>query len=134
MTSQSSRERVKKKKKSLRGYLTLEAAMVFPIVFALVIMLLYLTFYLYDRCRMTQDLYTAAYRVSIQRGKGSRDNEGVDTSGYFMLNGCTAEVSGGREGWNLSGSMKARKTDPPFSFRRYRRVMAIAQEALSGKH
>ena len=81
MTSQSSRERVKKKKKSLRGYLTLEAAMVFPIVFALVIMLLYLTFYLYDRCRMTQDLYTAAYRVSIQRGKGSRDNEGVDTSG-----------------------------------------------------
>ena len=154
MTSQSSRERVKKKKKSLRGYLTLEAAMVFPIVFALVIMLLYLTFYLYDRCRMTQDLYTAAYRVSIQRGKGSRENEGVDTSGYFMLNGCAAEVSGGREavatasgvmapalmtgtdaeGWNLSVSMKARKTDPPFSFRRYRRVMAIAQEALSGKH
>ena len=71
-----------------------------------------------------------------------------------MLNGCAAEVSGGREavatasgvmapalmtgtdaeGWNLSVSMKARKTDPPFSFRRYRRVMAIAQEALSGKH
>ena len=128
--------------------------MVFPIVFALVIMLLYLTFYLYDRCRMTQDLYTAAYRVSIQRGKGTQENADVDTSGYFMLNSCGAEVRGGREAvatasgsmtpalmtgtdtgsWSLSVSMKARKTDPPFSFRRYRRVMAIAQGALSGKH
>ena len=153
MTSLSRRESGKKEKKSLRGYLTLEAAMVLPVVFALVIMLLYLTFYLYDRCRMTQDLYTAAYRVSIQRGKGTHEKEGVDTSGYFMLNGCGSEVSEGREAvatasgvmapalmtgtdtesWNLTVSMKARKTDPPFSFRRYRRVMAIAQEALSGK-
>ena len=143
----------KERRGVLKGYLTLEAAMVFPMVFALVIMLLYATFFLYDKCRMTQDLYTAAYRQSIARN-GKAGDPGIDTSGYFMLNGCTAEVSGGREavatasgvmapalmtgtdaeGWNLSVSMKARKTDPPFSFRRYRRVMAIAQEALSGKH
>ena len=57
--------------KGIRGYMTLEAAMVFPAAFALVIMLLYVTFFLYDKCRMTQDLYTAAYRQSIVRGEAA---------------------------------------------------------------
>ena len=149
----------------LAGYMTAEAAMIVPAVFALIIMLLYLMFFLYDRCVMTQDLYMAAYRVSIQRGEKKAQSEAQsgnpDTSGYFMLSGCSAGVSGGREirafaegsmvpaimmgisgdgesgqgtagqssTWTLSVSMKARKTDPPFSFRRFRRVMAIARTA-----
>ena len=133
------------------GYMTAEAAMIVPAVFALIIMLLYLTFFMYDRCVMTQDLYTAAYRVSIQRGNASSQTGDLDTSGYFMLNGCSAGVSGGKEvrafsegsmapaivtgvqeggdTWKLSVSMKARKTDPPFSFRRFRRILAIARLA-----
>ncbi len=71
-------------KKELEGYMTLEAAMIFPAVFALVIMLLYATFFLYDKCRMTQDLYTAAYRQSIVRGKSAPDIK-IDTSDFFML-------------------------------------------------
>lgn len=138
-------------KDGLAGYMTAEAAMIVPAVFALIIMLLYLTFFMYDRCVMTQDLYTAAYRVSIQRGDHSPETGDLDTSGYFMLNGCSAGVNGGKEvlahaegsmapaivtgvqeggsTWNLSVSMKARKTDPPFSFRRFRRVLAIARLA-----
>ena len=122
-------------KKELEGYMTLEAAMVFPAVFALVIMLLYATFFLYDKCRMTQDLYTAA-----------------ETSGYFMLSSCSAETGGGSEItasakgemdpalltgtgegepiWELKVTMRARKTDPPQSFRRFRRASAIAQQVL----
>ena len=131
--------------------MTLEAAMVFPAAFALVIMLLYVTFFLYDKCRMTQDLYTAAYRQSIVRGEAAPDTS-IDTSGFFMLGNCSAQVGGGseisasasgdmapalltgaEEGqsiWNLTVTMKARKTDPPRSFRRFRRVMAIAGQVL----
>lgn len=131
--------------------MTLEAAMVFPAAFALVIMLLYVTFFLYDKCRMTQDLYTAAYRQSIVRGEAAPDTS-IDTSGFFMLGNCSAQVGGGseisasasgdmapalltgaEEGqsiWNLTVTMKARKTDPPRSFRRFRRVMAVAGQVL----
>lgn len=143
-------------RRSLGGYMTLEAAMVFPAVFALIIMLLYATFYLYDKCRMTQDLYTAAYRQSIARNANAGGPE-IDTSGYFMLLSCEAGVSGGgvrasaagsmapalltgtgEEGtgegsgvWEIKVTMEARKTDPPQSFRRYRRIAAIARQALS---
>ena len=82
------------RQKGLNGYMTLEGAMVFPAVFALVIMLLYATFFLYDKCRMTEDLYTAAYRQSIDRS-GKADGGKIDISGYFMLNSCEAGVSGG---------------------------------------
>lgn len=137
--------------RELKGFMTVEAAMVFPAVFALVIMLLYVTFFLYDKCRMTQDLYTAAYRQSIVRGDTVLNTQ-VDTSAYLMLGGCSAEVSGGgtvrasaagnmapalltgtgEEGavWELKVTMEARKTDPPRSFRRFRRVTAIARQAL----
>lgn len=125
--------------------------MVFPAAFALVIMLLYVTFFLYDKCRMTQDLYTAAYRQSIVRGEAAPDTS-IDTSGFFMLGNCSAQVGGGseisasasgdmapalltgaEEGqsiWKLTVTMKARKTDPPRSFRRFRRVMAVAGQVL----
>ena len=143
----------KERRGVLKGYLTLEAAMVFPMVFALVIMLLYATFFLYDKCRMTQDLYTVAYRQSIARN-GKAGDPGIDTSGYFMLNDCEAGVSGGstvrataegsmapalligtgEEGagrvWEIRVTMEARRTDPPQSFRRYRRIAAVARQAV----
>ena len=96
-------------------------------------------------------LYTAAYRQSIVRGEAAPDTS-IDTSGFFMLGNCSAQVGGGseisasasgdmapalltgaEEGqsiWNLTVTMKARKTDPPRSFRRFRRVMAVAGQVL----
>lgn len=147
------KERVyKRNDRGLDGYMTLEAAMIFPAVFMLVIMILYVTFFLYDKCRMTQDLYTAAYRRSIERGKTQKEVK-IDTSGYFMLNGCSADLSGGSEirakasgkmapaqyaetegggrFWEITVTMSARKTDPPFAYRRFRRLAAIADQALS---
>ena len=136
----------------LKGYMTLESAMIFPAVFALIIMLLYTAFFLYDKCRMTQDLYTAAYRQSILRN-GKAGEPKIDTSGYFMLSSCEAGVSGGNTVkasaagsmapalftgtgengriWEIKVTMEARKTDPPQSFRRYRRIAAIAHQVLS---
>ena len=134
----------------LKGYMTVEASAIVPAVFILGVLILYLMFYMYDRCVMTQDLYTAAYRRSIERGKNSAEKEGgeIDKSRMFMLSKCSHSVSGGgtitasgegtmcvpgasafakTEGsWKFSVSMKARKTDPPLSFRRYRRIRAVA--------
>lgn len=148
------------KRVELGGYMTVEAAMIVPAVFILVVMLLYLMFYMYDRCIMTQDLYTAAYRRSIERGRskgGATQQAGdtqVDTSRYFMLSSCSCSVQGGsrvkgsgeasmnvpgaaafpgvQERWGFRVLMEARKTDPPLAFRKYRRVMAIARQALAG--
>ena len=138
-------------KRECEGYMTLEAAMIFPAVFAIVIMLLYVTFFLYDKCRMTQDLYTAAYRQSIARGDNIPENC-IDTSGYFMLRSCSATVEGKNEVsasavgelapalltgteeggtlWELKVTMRARRTDPPCSFRKFRRVSEVARQVL----
>jgi Flp pilus assembly protein TadG len=43
-------------KRELEGYMTLEAAMIFPALFALAIMIVYATLFRYDKSRMTQDL------------------------------------------------------------------------------
>ncbi len=140
-------------KKELEGYMTLEAAMVFPAVFALVIMLLYGMFFLYDKCRMTQDLYTAAYRRSIARNESANNNP-VDSTAFLMLRDCSVQISGGGEitacadaviapafltgtgedgtQWKIGVTMRARRTDPPLEFRRFRRVTAIAG-MLTGK-
>ena len=82
--------------KRVNGYMTLEMALVFPAVFALVIMILYTAFFLYDKCRMTQDLYTEAYRQSIVRGKTAPQMK-VDTSGYFMMKECGCTLTTGSE-------------------------------------
>ena len=70
-----------------------------------------------------------------------------------MLSSCEAGVSSGngiraaasgemapalltgtgeeRRIWEIKVTMEARKTDPPYSFRRYRRIAALAQQVLS---
>ena len=140
-------------KRKMRAYMTLEAAMVFPAVFALVIMLLYGMFFLYDKCRMTQDLYTAAYRRSIARNESANNNP-VDSTAFLMLRDCSVQIRGGGEitacadavlapefltgtgedgtQWKIGVTMRARRTDPPLEFRRFRRVTAIAG-MLTGK-
>ena len=110
--------------------MTLEAAMVFPVVFALVIMLLYATFFLYDKCRMTQDLYTAAYRQSIVRGKSTPDIKITASAKGEMAPALLTGTGEGEPIWELKVTMRARKTDPPQSFRRFRRASAIAQQVL----
>ncbi len=152
LTKRSGAAEGREKKTAWDGYFTLEAAMIVPVVFMLIVMLLYLMFYMYDRCVMTQDLYTAAYHESVLRGKGG-DAAGtqVDESHYFMLSACSASVRGGstaeascsgtmhlpfsppfgsvRGKWELKVTMKARKTDPPAGFRRFRRILAVAAAA-----
>jgi hypothetical protein len=40
-------------------------------------MLMYLSFYLYDRCILAQDCYVLSYRQSIEKGDADRAGEGA---------------------------------------------------------
>lgn len=46
------------------GYMTLEAALLFPFIFTSIILLIYLSFFIYDRCRLENSAYIAALRGS----------------------------------------------------------------------
>lgn len=50
--------------KSLKGYLTVEASFIMPIVLSLYLLIILCGFYLYDRCVISQDNYLLAFRGS----------------------------------------------------------------------
>lgn len=144
---------MKRKNTAAEAYFTVEAAMVIPIVLCILVMLIYLAFYLYDRCILAQDCYVLSYRQSIE--KGGADRAGPSAAGeqlgekLFMLSGMSTDCSGGgtvcvsgrgsmapplfgldffhESGkWNLEVSGKAKKTDPPKDYRRVRRILYLA--------
>ncbi|MCM1087962.1 MAG: pilus assembly protein [Muribaculaceae bacterium] len=58
-------------KKTVKGYMTIEAAFIVPWVIFLIVFLIYVSFYFYDKCVLFQDAYTVCFRGSIQKEEGS---------------------------------------------------------------
>lgn len=136
-------------KNALDAYFTVEAAFVVPMALFAVVMVVYLSFYMYDRCVLEQDCYVLSYRQSIEKGGAQRaggDAFHAQTGEkLFMLTGLEPGLSEGgtvrvygnasmdpplalfdafREGrWVLSADADARKTDPPKAYRRVRRIL-----------
>ncbi len=50
--------------KQLKGYMTVEASFVMPLVLLLYLLIIVSGFYLYDRCVLSQDTYLIAFRTS----------------------------------------------------------------------
>lgn len=148
------------RRKEAAAYFTAEAAMVVPVVLCLFVMIIYLSFFLYDRCVMAQDLYILSYRQSIEKGGADRAGGKAvreQTAGkLFMLSGLETDTSDsgtvhvrakGRmdppvfglavfekeKTWVTGAEGKAKKTDPPKDYRRVRRIMNLAGQALSGR-
>lgn len=57
-------------KKTAKGYMTLEAAFVMTWTVFLFVLLIYLSFYSYDKCVLFQDAYAVCFRGSIQKDEG----------------------------------------------------------------
>lgn len=55
------------RKRKMKGYMTVEAGFIIPWVIFLFIFLIYVGFYLYDKCVLFQDAYTVCFRGSIQK-------------------------------------------------------------------
>ena len=138
------------------AYFTVEAALVIPVVISIIVMVMYLSFYLYDRCVLSQDCYVLCYRQSIEKGKADRAGREAARAQFgeklFMLsrfetsssNGQAIHVRGNaamtpplfglplfdaEENWTLGVEEKAKKTDPPGDTRRVRRILNLAAEA-----
>lgn len=57
-------------KKTAKGYMTLEASFLITWTLFLFVLLIYLSFYSYDKCVLFQDAYTICFRGSIQKDEG----------------------------------------------------------------
>ncbi len=89
------------KKTLSKGYMTLEASLLMPFILFLLVFLIYLNFYMYDRCVLYQDAYTLCLLGTSQKSESAVDyiNENmVDQFGqkYFATGGVSgdAEKSG----------------------------------------
>ncbi len=57
-----------------KGYMTLEASLIVPMVICVFALLIYFSFYLYGRCMLSQDTYILAFRASSDRSAQWKDN------------------------------------------------------------
>ena len=63
--------------KKYKGYMTLEAALLMPMVICVMALLIYFTYYLYGRCIISEDSYILAFRATISdKGGAPYDPEG----------------------------------------------------------
>lgn len=97
----------------LHGYMTVEAALILPIVLCIYTLLIYTGYYLYNRCVATQDAYVLCYRESIHKdqslwsypdGSIVRKEEAEQVgSKYLALKSKSTEVATDRSAIRYSG-------------------------------
>lgn len=75
--------------KDLKGYLTLEAAYVMPIVLLLYMLIILAGFYLYDRCVISQNDSLLTFRGS--RFTAASENYGEVIYGDMIMGSCDEE-------------------------------------------
>ncbi len=83
-----------------RGYMSLEAALIMPMVICVLTLLIYFTYYLYGRCIITEDSYILAFRATIS-DKGGKE---YDPEGYVMEK--ASEITGKKYFGSRSPSFK----------------------------
>ncbi len=150
------------KKRETGAYFTVEASFLIPMVLVIFVLLIYLSFYLYDRCLIAQDAYILCFRSSIlkeesdkpqavlagkQRQYGSKYFAVKNSTSNATKNGKWIEMSGAIEiappvfqrhflmpadRWQIHYQAKAMETDPVKGFRRFRRIQAIWKKAVQG--
>ena len=63
--------------KRYKGYMTLEASLLMPMVICILTLLIYFTYYLYGRCIISEDSYILAFRATVSdKGGAPYDPEG----------------------------------------------------------
>lgn len=142
----------KERRRPLGGYFTVEASLLMGIVVTILVFVIYLGFFQYDRCVLAQDTYLLCFRTSLLREGG--DTEKLKEmaprqygSKYFFTGSIKtdADVRGGKVicrtsavfhnrifqdalpggSWNISAASSAAETDPALHIRRHRRLRAL---------
>lgn len=141
------------------AYFTVEASLLIPTVLVIFVLLIYLSFYLYDRCLIVQDAYILCFRSSIlkeeqdkpqavlagkERQYGTKYFAVKNSTGNAAMNGKWVEMQGELEispivfqrhflmssgRWRVAYRAKAKETDPVKGFRQFGRIQAILKNA-----
>lgn len=144
----------------IAAYFTVEASYIMPIVLMIFIIIIYLAFYLYDRCLFAQDSYILCYRESYVKNVRNRPEELRSRASrqfgtkYFALRGQSFQTAEEKNSITMQGSAflipsafsgslpmpertcsirystGAKYTDPPLDIRRYRRIRYIARRLI----
>ncbi|MDE7231796.1 MAG: hypothetical protein K2N37_01790 [Lachnospiraceae bacterium] len=139
-------------RRTAKGYMTVEAAFLITWTVFLFVLLIYLSFYSYDKCVLFQDAYTVCFRGSIQKKEDQvvpyinahmqqqfgRKYFGVGkVQGTVDRNGNTTSVTGecqvkvpirqfftmhDRAGWKIKTKAKAQIINPTKVIRKCRWV------------
>lgn len=139
-------------KRTAKGYMTVEAAFLITWTIFVFVLLIYLSFYSYDKCVLFQDAYTVCFRGSIQKNEDQvvpyinahmqeqfgKKYFGVGkVKGTVDKNGNTTSVAGecqikvpirqfftmyDRSGWKITTKAKAQIINPTKLIRKCRWV------------
>lgn len=134
-------------RKEVNGYFTVEASMIVPIIILLIAALFYLTFFLYNRCVLSQDAYILAFYGSTWCGmetdevKGrveerlKRQSEGKYVGLYRLKRDVTVsseDVTVSVQGdmrvpqhWKFTLEKKAQRICPVEKIRRFRLIKRV---------
>jgi len=142
-------------KKTLEGYFSLEAALVFPMVLWVILFIIYLLFFQYDRCLMEQDMGILALRGTRIQAEDNADRiqrlrkmeEETNSKKYYAWEMERSNLSAGKgkvsverqgkikipfinsgEGWWSAGASYEHHMISPVTFiRAYRRLEKIEE-------
>ncbi len=135
-------------KRKVNGYLTVEASMIMPLVIFLMALLIYLTFFLYNRCVLSQDAYILAFRGSISDKEGEseileylEESAGIQFGNKYVgmkdlhksitisNKSVTVRIQGkSGKGWNLEAIGEAHISDPEETIRRIRLIKKAGEK------
>ncbi len=145
-------------RKMVKGYMTIEASFIVSWTVFLFVLLIYLSFYSYDKCVLFQDAYAVCFRGSIQKKEnqvvpyisshmqeqfGSKYFGVGQVQGSVDRNGNTTSVVGeckvkvpikqiftmhDKAGWKISTRARAQIINPTKVIRRCRWVGNILEE------
>ncbi len=145
-------------RKMVKGYMTIEASFIVSWTVFLFVLLIYLSFYSYDKCVLFQDAYAVCFRGSIQKKENQvvpyisshmqeqfgRKYFGVgQVQGSVDRNGNTTSIVGecqvkvpikqiftmhDKAGWKISTRARAQIINPTKVIRRCRWVGNILKE------
>lgn len=145
-------------RKTAKGYMTPEASLIITWTVFLFVLLIYLSFYSYDKCVLFQDAYTVCFRGSIQKDEGQvvpyidahmqkqfgRKYFGVgNVSGKVDRDGNTTSVTGecqvkvpvrqfftmyDQAGWKIQTRARAQIINPTKMIRRSRMAGNVTAE------
>jgi hypothetical protein len=76
---------IRKLRETAGGYFTVEAALLFPFVLGVILLVIYLWFYSYDRCLMEQDCAIALVEALGERGVSPEERVGILLEKYESI-------------------------------------------------